>query len=108
MTASQLRHRVTLTQIVRGRDAMGGVSESAGNAVTVWANVEPVSADERLDMGGLTVRPTHRIKLRWRDGNWHRARLTFRSRAFDVVRAQDPDERRQFLELLAVAQEGGA
>lgn len=108
MPASQLRHRVSLTQIVRGRDAMGGVTEVAGAAVTVWASVEPVDARESFDKGALSVRPTHRVMIRHRAGVTHRMRLTFEGRVFDVVEVQDADLRNQFLTLLVAAQQAGA
>lgn len=106
--ASALRHRIILTTVVRGRDAMGGVLESETNATTLWGHVEPVDASERFEQAMLAVRPTHRITIRWREGVRHRDRITFRDRAFDVLSARDPDERRVWLELLVAAQEAGA
>ena len=108
ITASALRHRVTLTLIARDRDTMGGVTESASSSVDVWASVEPVDASERFEKAGLTVRPTHRITIRWRPNVTHRDRVMFRDRRFDILSARDPDERRVWLEMLVAAQEAGA
>lgn len=106
MTASQLRHRVTLISLTRGRDSLGGVTETPGAGVTVWAAVAPVDARETFEKGALSVRPTHRVTIRYRAGVAHRMRLTFEGRAFDVVEVQDSDLRKQFLTLLVAAQEG--
>lgn len=108
MSASQLRHRVTLTAVSRGRDSMGGVTETAGDAVTVWASVEPVSARESQEKGALSVRPTHRVIIRHRAGVSHRMRVTFDGRVFDVIEVQDAGLRNQFLTLLVAAQQAGA
>jgi len=107
-SASDLRQRITLLSTVRGRDALGGVLETPGNAVDLWAKVEPVGADERFEHARLAVRPTHRITIRWRAGVAHRDTVTFRDRPFDVLSAQDPDERRLWLVLLVAAREPGA
>lgn len=108
MTASRLRHRVALAAIVRGRDSLGGVTESLGDAVTVWAQIEPVDASQRFDLGALSVRPTHRVMIRWREGVDHRSRMTWRGRHYDVISVQDDTARREFLTLMVLAQEAGA
>lgn len=108
MQARDLRHRVILTTVVRGRDAIGGALESETGATELWASVEPVDANERFDQAMLKVRPSHRVTIRWRANVKHRDKITFRDRGYDVLSAQDPDERRIWLVLLVAAQEAGA
>lgn len=109
MQAGALRHRIVLTPVTAGaRDALGAPVRTLGTPVELWAKVEPIDASERLEQAQFQVRPSHRITIRWREGVTHRDELSFRGQAFDIVGVQDPDERRESLELMATARKPGA
>jgi SPP1 family predicted phage head-tail adaptor len=106
--AADLRHKVSLISIVRGRDAIGGALDSETGAVELWAKVDPVDTNERFADQALQQRPSHRVTIRWRAGVKHRDLLRFRDREYQVLSVRDPDERRTWLELLVAAKDPGA
>lgn len=92
-----LRHRLTLDR---------GSTDAAGELVwtaiaTVFAALTPVGAGETVLGAAATGRVTHRIEIRWRDDVTSRDRLRLGDRLFRIVAAQDPDERRRRLVILA-------
>ena len=108
IAAGILDKRVAIAPVTRGKDALGGVTETVGQAVSVWARVEPIDPQERFEKERFELRPELRVTIRWRAGVNHRDRLTYRGRAYDILGAHDPDDRREVLKLYIAAREAGA
>lgn len=109
VAAGKLRHRLTLSTVTRGRDSLGGITETATAGVTIWGSFEPISDSERFSEGRFAIRPTHRAVIRYRAGVSHRDRLNFQGRVFDIAEVRDPSSRMdgQLLELLCIARTDG-
>ena len=94
-----MRHRVTLQRTVRTPDDSGGNVVAWADVATLWAEVEPITAQEAMHLGRLAGEVTHRITLRYRDGVTTDMRLLLRGRPLDIVGVRDLREARRFLVL---------
>lgn len=92
MAIGQMRARVTIQNRTVVRDALGAARESWADVATVWAEVVPVSGQERLvssaDVPLATA--THRVMIRYRDDVTPLSRLVWAGRVLDVASADPP------------------
>lgn len=107
MRAGALRHLVQLQTETRARDAFGGVVETPVALVTVPADVQPVEPEERFDAQSLSVRPSHRVTIRWRSDVRQGMRLVYDGRTYNILNAYDPAQRRRELRLLVSSETPG-
>jgi len=96
----RLRHRVTLQQPVDADDGSGGTTRTWSDVATLWARIEPLSADERVAAGRIEAAADHRIVIRWRAGVTAAMRFSFGTRVFEIRGVTDRDERHRFLDCL--------
>ena len=94
-----LRHRVVIEAPEATPDGTGGEAVTWQPLATVWALVEPVSGTERFVAGHLTGMVTHVVTMRFRGDVTGGMRFLYRGRAYRVLVAYDPDERRRYLTL---------
>jgi SPP1 family predicted phage head-tail adaptor len=73
---------------------------------TVFARIEPVSAESRFGAGQTLETLTRRITLRRRDGVASGMRFVRQGRVFEIVTVHDPDESGRYL--VCRAREKGA
>lgn len=107
MQAGRLRHRVELQREVRPRDQdqRGGYAVEWQTFDTVWADIQPVSGNERLFAATIQASTTHKITIRWQgditavNGI---SRVKFGSRVFNVQSVTVPREIRHRMEIMAV------
>jgi SPP1 family predicted phage head-tail adaptor len=92
-----LRHRVVIEAPEETADGAGGATVTWMPLAAVWAAIEPVSAGERITAGRLTGIVTHRVTMRFRDDVTGGMRVIHRGRAYRILVASDPDERRRYL-----------
>ncbi len=112
--AGELRTRFAIESLTRTADEGGGHvetwnSEETG-ALVVWGAVEALSAFERIQAMQTGAGATHRIVIRHRSGMTAamRLRLLRDDRVFQIIGPPvDPDGGREWLEILAEAEEGG-
>lgn len=90
-----LRHPVTLEQ----------PTQTPGNAVVTWSPVATLWAEMRASGGteasSLLAEGQYRFVTRFRDGVTAQQRLGFGARKFNIMSVQDPDGRRESLEIIA-------
>jgi SPP1 family predicted phage head-tail adaptor len=91
-----LNRRLVLEAPVETPDGTGGVTRSYGAAITLWAQVEPVSARHLViaDVPGATV--THRIIVRRRADITTHHRFAEGDVTYRIVSLRD-DATRRFL-----------
>lgn len=104
MRSGDLRHRVTFQQRTEVRDALGGASVAWRDVATVWANIQPLGARERLAAQAIHVEVSHTVTIRYHaqfanPRTTAALRLLYGERIFDIHGVTDPDERHQSLEL---------
>ena len=98
--ASRLRHLMVLQQPVNTPDGGGGVTRSWSDVAGVWAEIAPLSGNERLEHMRLESHVTHRIRLRWRDDITPIMRVVFGTRIFAIRAVTEQDGKRRSLELI--------
>jgi SPP1 family predicted phage head-tail adaptor len=66
MLSGTLDRRITILQLVKLSDAMGGFEESYTTFATVWGNLKPLRATERYATGMTQNTITTRLLIRYR------------------------------------------
>jgi SPP1 family predicted phage head-tail adaptor len=97
-----LRHRVTFEAAAETADGAGGASLAWNPVATLWARIEPESTAEAGIAEHRAAVTAHRITIRWREDVTGGMRATYRGRAFRILAAEDRDESRRYLQLVAV------
>lgn len=100
-----LTYRVTLQEAVRTPDGGGGFTEAWQNIAetpTVYAAIQPLSGGEAFRFRQLEAAATHRIIIRHRTDITSAHRLLHGTDIYDIVSVLDADEKREFLEIVAV------
>jgi SPP1 family predicted phage head-tail adaptor len=99
MNIGTLTERLTLETPVRTPDGGGGASVAWQPVADLWANVRPISGEERLMHDQLTARLTHAVWLRWRAGITPAMRFRQDTRIYEIAAVLEP-ERRTWLKCL--------
>jgi SPP1 family predicted phage head-tail adaptor len=94
-----LRHRVTVEVAAGASDAAGGESRTWSTSATLWARIEPLTAEEKTVAAHLAGLVTHKVTIRWRDDVTASMRIACRGRHFRIRTVHDPDETRRYLQL---------
>jgi SPP1 family predicted phage head-tail adaptor len=92
-----LRHEVALESASLTPDGMGGHGESWAEIATIFARIEPVSAESGFGAGQTRETATHRFTLRFRDDVVSGMRFTRAGRIFEILTVHDPDETGRYL-----------
>ena len=91
------RHELTLEAATLTPDGAGGHIESWSEAATIFARIEPVSADTGFAADRTLATVTHRVTLRHRAGVASGMRLKRLGRIFEILTVHDPDETGRYL-----------
>lgn len=92
-----LRTRLALEAPVESADGAGGVVRNYATVATLWAELTPLSARERVAAAAAGADVTHRIRLRARADIGLRHRLRRGDRIFRIVALRDEDAAVRFL-----------
>jgi len=92
-----MRTELALEKADNVPDGMGGFAEQWSEVATVFAHIEPLSADSRFGADKTLESVTHRITLRMRAGIVGGMRFTRNGRIFRIVTVHDPDETGRYL-----------
>jgi SPP1 family predicted phage head-tail adaptor len=98
----ELNRRLTLQAPVETDDGAGGVTRSYAAVTTLWAKVQPVSAQSDVSADRLGAALRLRIVIRARDDLTTRHRFTEGARIYRVLAVQ-PTADRRFLTIEAEA-----
>ncbi len=103
MTIDMLRHRIVIEEVALTGDGLGGQTELYSTHATVWAKIEPVSANQISFSQSLEHRVTHKITVREYSGLVLKSdmRITFESRIFHIRSFRNMLERDKFIEIMA-------
>lgn len=91
------RHELALESATLAPDGAGGHAENWAEVATLFARIEPVSAQSRFGADQTLETVTHRVTMRHRDGVMSGMRLTLRGRVFRILTVHDPDETGRYL-----------
>jgi len=92
-----LRRRLILEHPVDAPDQTGGFARQWQAVATLWAQVEPVRAEQVFSAERAAMHVTHRIRLRWRPDINGAMRLRDGARLFVIMGAHDADDRRRWM-----------
>lgn len=101
----QLRHRVTLQRCTESQSAVGIVTKTWYDIVTLWASVEPLGGREYFTAQQVNAEVTHTVTLRPYSGITigPKDRFKFGTRTLNVERVINIEERG--IELQALCRE---
>lgn len=94
-----MRHYVTIQEIVRTKDGIGGFNESWEDVISVFSSVEPIMAKQQYEYRSINVDATHRIKMSGLVEINEKQRIKFGTRNFEILTIEDIQER-QFLKVI--------
>jgi SPP1 family predicted phage head-tail adaptor len=93
----RFRTELSLQQATLTQDGMGGHVESWAEVATVFALIEPISAEARFGSDQSLETTTHRITMRHRAHVASGMRLVRGERVFELLTVHDPDESGRYL-----------
>ena len=93
MRAGQLRHKIEFLTISDVQDATGGTSEGETHFAWTMAEIKPVSGNEKFVANQVFPEATSQIKCRYVSGVTTKHKIKFGERRFDILNAQNKDER---------------
>ena len=96
-----LNKRVEIQVPTKTTDGMGGFTVVFGTTTTIWAAIWPVSASEQVKANATTMTISHRIRIRYRSAFKSSYRIKFGTRYFSIVSILNPNERGEWLDILA-------
>jgi len=91
-TAGRLRHRLVLERDLGVSDSEGGATSAWMPVASLFADIVPLAAEERVAGEALASRATHRIVIRHRGDVAGGDRFRLGSRLFDIDAVYDPHE----------------
>lgn len=104
MRAADLRYRVMLQARKNAPDELGQPSLEWADLCAVWADIQPMTARERMVAAANQSELTHLVSIRWqsqfRDPRYMATlRIKYDSRILNIQGSIDPSERHKTLEL---------
>lgn len=101
MLIGRLRDRLTITQVSRVTDSLGGQATSWSTLATVWGEFRSLTGREALQAGALQSSMTHRAVIRYRSDVTVAMRVERESSGptCDITAVRDPDGLKVWLEL---------
>lgn len=103
MRIGQLRHKISLVEIVEVQDEMGSFTQNEVLFQELMAEIKPISGNERFISNGLFTEATAQIRCRYVPGVSTKHKIKFGSRTFDIINIENKDERN--IELLLIVKE---
>ncbi len=100
MRIGDLKHRITFQYQIKVKSATGATTVSWTDGPTAWAAIWPISANEALRSGQLSMIFSHRIRIRYRvdiKGSW---RISHGDKYYSIVSIIDPNIAHKMLDIL--------
>lgn len=103
MRSGRLRHTIEIVSIGEIRDDMGGFTEGETLLAEMRAEIKAISGNEKFMANQRYSEATSQIRCRYVSGVSTKCKIRFGSRTFDIVDAQNRDEKN--VELIIIAKE---
>lgn len=105
ITASDLRHKLTIQTESEVSDGQGGTTKSWTDGATLSAKIEPSKGWERFQAQQVATPVTHKITTRYRADLTTKNRLKLGTRIFRIKELLNVEERNQWLQIRAIEQQ---
>lgn len=102
MRSGSLREVVTLYDLVRGRDAIGGYVTSWGNARECYAAVDTMSAREFLAAQGTAEAQIKKFIMRYDPTLSMTSKIVWEGSDYNIMQIRNVESRDRMLEVVAV------
>lgn len=100
MRVGALRHFVEIYNTTNTRDSLGGFTEVNALFATAWADITPISGNEKFIDKERHATATHKAICRYIAGIKPEMILSFDGRKFNIKSALDVGEKRKMLTLV--------
>ena len=101
MNPAKFRNKVTFQKQERTQDAEGNWTTQWVDKFTTWASIKGLRGREYIEAGASAVKISTRIYIRYRKGVTNDMRIKYGDRIFDIVSANNLEERNVEIEILA-------
>ncbi len=93
MRAGALRHKINFFTIGEAQDVTGSIIEGEIPFANAMAEVKPISGNEKFVANQVFPEATSQIRCRFINGITQKHKIKFGTRSFDILNAQNKDER---------------
>lgn len=100
MPRLELRHLVTIQQLVETQNAYGEIIAVPQTFATAWGSVEDLAGREFFAAQQINAEVTTRIRIRYLAGILPQMQAIANGRTYDILAVLDPDGRRRELQLM--------
>lgn len=101
LRAGRFRHRATLQRMEETEDGGGGVSVDWVNERALWCWIRPTSGAQRMEAMRRESSVTHEIHTRYAQDITTEKRIVHRGKAYLIEAVFSPDERQEYLHIVA-------
>lgn len=98
----KMRHRIILEEVSRTTDGQGGFTETWATVATVWAEIKPMSAYEKMQAMQLASPVNTKIAIRYRAGITAANRVNYNGRIMTIKEVINVDEGNNYLQLKCI------
>lgn len=92
MRAGRLNHRITVQEVYKQADGMGGYQEVWQDYLHAWADIRPIDHKEREWAMQISSRISHRVHLRYREGITPGMVVRYGDRILEIASVINVDE----------------
>jgi SPP1 family predicted phage head-tail adaptor len=98
----ELRRRITVQQLQKNQDELGGFTEIWTDFLYAWAQIEPRTGRELTDAAQLYPETDTQIRMRWRPGLDEAMRIIDEyGNQYDIYSIADLEERHRVIDIMA-------
>ena len=101
--AGEFRHRITIEQTSRVKDAAGASADTWTEVATVWAKVQALRGREYFAGEQMQEAVDYRVVIRARAGVDRTMRVVWGAVTMDIVGVVEVGERREYIELMCMS-----
>lgn len=98
--ARKYRNRITIEEFTPSRGSDGSVSKTWSTYATVWAEKKHKTSREFFSAQRINSEITELFTIRYKSGITTKMRVSFNSKYYNIVGADDPDGKRREMQLL--------
>lgn len=85
MRGGRLDRRIVIEEATQTRDELGAIIETWATWRTIWAQVTPMTANDRFLSDALRPARTNKFRIRYLAGISEQMRITFEDRTYKIT-----------------------
>lgn len=99
---AQMDKFISIEQVTRDSDGMGGFDDTWSQFATAWCIIKPMSSYERFQANQMETPTTHKITMRYMAGVTTAMRIIYESRVFEIKGIVNENEDDIYLKINAL------